>query len=198
MVKMLADFYGLVEREGRWPEEMGPNLVAMLPKGGTDDPMDRRPIVLLSTVYRVWAAVRAAQMRCWLKQCGVLAPTGPERSAEGLAYSLALEILVAQAEEERLAGVAYDWSKCYDRLPLRLLREVAEAAGVPARLVEPMLHAYGLPRRVICEGLAGEVRVPTHGLTPGCPAATDWLALLMTPWLKTVRGQGIAGKRNVE
>ena len=105
-----------------------------------------------------------------------------------------MEILVAQAEEERLAGVAYDWSKCYDRLPLRLLREVAEAAGVPARLVEPMLHAYGLPRRVICEGLAGEVRVPTHGLTPGCPAATDWLALLMTPWLKTVRGQDIEGK----
>eukprot|EP00972_Heterocapsa_arctica_P063102 9310013-Heterocapsa_arctica.AAC.1 len=26
--------------------------------------------------------------------------------------------------------------------------------------------------------------MPSCGLAPGCPAATDWLALVMTPWLK--------------
>ena len=86
-----------------------------------------------------------------------------------------------------LAGVAYDWSKCYDRLPLGLLEELVEKIGMPAALKGPMLAAYAAPRRVLYMGLASEEVHPTCGLTPGCPAATDWLALLMLPWLLRVR-----------
>ena len=100
---------------------------------------------------------------------------------------MSLEAALATHAHLDLAGVAYDWSKCYDRLPLSLLRELAGKVGMPDALVEPMLSAYSAPRRVLFSGLASAEVEPTCGLTPGCPATTDWLALLMLPWLLRVR-----------
>lgn len=54
-----ADFYRVVEDNGRWSLEWPPHLVARLPEGGTADPLDRRPIVLLPVLYTLWAAARA-------------------------------------------------------------------------------------------------------------------------------------------
>ena len=72
LIELLADFYELVEELGVWPGGLDLNLVAMLPKGGSDEPGDRRPIVLLPVVYRLWAAARAGPLRDWLKVAGLL------------------------------------------------------------------------------------------------------------------------------
>jgi hypothetical protein len=55
---LLATFYAVVERSGKWPAVIRHSFVAMLPKGGTQEPDDGRPIVLLSVIYRVWAQAR--------------------------------------------------------------------------------------------------------------------------------------------
>eukprot|EP00972_Heterocapsa_arctica_P106575 15697954-Heterocapsa_arctica.AAC.1 len=57
-------------------------MVAMLTKGGSEDPEDRREIVLLSVVYRLWAALRAATIRAWLARAGVLRAKGSGRAAD--------------------------------------------------------------------------------------------------------------------
>eukprot|EP00972_Heterocapsa_arctica_P062117 9156229-Heterocapsa_arctica.AAC.1 len=62
--------YKVVEKAHRWPEVIEHSMVAMLTKGGSEDPADRRPIVLLSVVYRLWACIRAATMRAWLARAG--------------------------------------------------------------------------------------------------------------------------------
>ena len=77
--------------------------------------------------------------------------------------------------------------KCYDRLPLRALEQVAQAVRLPEALWRPMVAAYRLPRLVRADGLGGEARVPQCGLAPGCPAATDWLALVMHAWVLRMR-----------
>lgn len=59
---------------GRWPPELGPTLVCHLPKGGTRQPGDRRPISLLSALDRVWAGLCVAEMRDWLRVERVLSP----------------------------------------------------------------------------------------------------------------------------
>ena len=74
LLSLLVVFYEVVEEDERWPEALGMSLVPLLVKGGTEDPEDRRPIVLLSAVYRLWACIRAAGMRGWLKEAGVLPP----------------------------------------------------------------------------------------------------------------------------
>ena len=56
--RVLADLLATVERTGRWPEPIAHSFVAMLPKGGTGEPDEYRPIVLLSVYYRIWAKAR--------------------------------------------------------------------------------------------------------------------------------------------
>ena len=39
----IADILNAVETQGRWPTSLPGPLGILLPKGGTEDPMDRRP-----------------------------------------------------------------------------------------------------------------------------------------------------------
>ena len=57
--RLLADLLATVERTGRWPEPIAHSFVAMLPKGGTGEPDDYRPIVLLSVYYTAFGPRRA-------------------------------------------------------------------------------------------------------------------------------------------
>ena len=186
----LARLLQRVEAEGTWPEDLSHNLVALLPKGGSEDPGDRRPIVLLATVYRIWAARRAVPLRKWLRQHGLLRQ-GAAAAPDAKAGELAFLISRARVSKKALSGLAVDWSKCYDRLPLSVLAEVMMAAGVPSAISAPMLAAYCFPRRICVDGVASEERRPTHGLAPGCPAATDWLCLLIHCWRARVNSIGI-------
>lgn len=93
-----------------------------------------------------------------------------------------LGLAVGMAGGDTVAGVGVDWSKCYGHIPLSLLRKIAELAGLLGAVWRPMVAAYTFPRQVKSDGLAGEPGAPSRGLAPGCPAATDWMALLMYCW----------------
>ena len=54
------------EEQGQWPSMLLHALVAMLPKLGTGQVGDFRPITLLSTLYRVWAKGHSGAFRCCL------------------------------------------------------------------------------------------------------------------------------------
>lgn len=111
---------------GRWPHERPPHLVALLPKGGTDD---RRPIVRLSVLYQLWATALAGLVRDWLRGAGVLG-AGAAAAADTLAGLLGLKLDEAHAWDEPLVGLASDFSKlCF------FIRHATAAAGIgtPAR-----------------------------------------------------------------
>lgn len=91
-----------------------------------------------------------------------------------------------------MAGIAVDWSKCYEHIPLSVLNEIADRAGLPAAVTRPMPAAYAFLRQICADGLAGEPLVPARGLAPGCPVATDWIALLMFVSAAPCRG-AVAG-----
>ena len=114
----------------------------------------------------------------WLRSAGVVGAAGP-RAAECLAAELALRLTASHATGVDLGGLALDWAKCYDTMPLVLLRRVAERVGMPAALSEPMLAAYAQPRAVSLAGAVAEEDVPVCGLAPGCPRANAWLALVV-------------------
>ena len=116
LLDWVAELLAEVEQQGAWLRELCRGETVLLPKGGTSDPLDRRPITLLPVLYRMWAALRATQFRAWLKECGVpplvAGRNGTMRSAEHQGLLLALEIEEASAFSESLAGVAIDWSRC--------------------------------------------------------------------------------------
>jgi hypothetical protein len=185
LLSLLALFFEVVEETGIWPETVGHSFVAMLPKGGTGTPDDHRPIVLLSVVYRIWAKARGPPFQAFLRAAGVLGK-GKAPAAEDLAYELAVRMGVAQAGGTPVAGLAVDWSKCYDNLLLGILTQVAERARIPPALAKPMIAAYRQPRAVLLQGAVGPEKQPIAGLAPGCPRATDWLALVVYMFTSTL------------
>lgn len=92
-----------------------------------------------------------------------------------------LGLAVDTASPGVVAGVAVDLSKSCDHIP-PMLREIADRAGLSAAIAGPMCEVYAFPHQVRAGGLAGQPRGPSRGLAPGCPAATDWMALLMYCW----------------
>ena len=108
-------------------------------------------------------------------------------SAEHQGLYLGLELEEARAFEDSLAGVAVDWSKCYDHLGLQYAQDTLQAAGVPAWVSGPLLSMYRAPRHIKVEGAIGAPQAPVRCIPPGCPAAVDILALLTLPWIKQAR-----------
>ena len=178
LVSLLAAFYSAVEAHGKWPACFNLALVAMLHKGGTEELDDFRPIVLLSTIYRLWASQRSRLLRAWLLAIELL-PAADGRGADSQAYELSMRLALARLSGVKISGLAIDWSKCYDRLPLHVLQELCEHMQIPPGLWKPMLDMYSRPRAILLQGGIGQAIVPTHGLPPGCPCAVDWLTLVM-------------------
>ncbi len=121
----------MVEDTGVWPTDVAHSFVAMLPKGGSGQPDDYRPIVLLSVYYRLWAKARGAPFQEFLQAAGI-APVGRVPSAEAQGFDLALRLAVSQSGGADTSGLALDWSKCYDHLVIDLLRQFGERIGMPA------------------------------------------------------------------
>lgn len=69
LLDALSRFYTLVEPAGRWPAWLAGPFGRSAAQGGTPDPMDKRPIVLLPVVYRLWAALRGVLRRTPLPGC---------------------------------------------------------------------------------------------------------------------------------
>ena len=75
---------------------------------------------MLAILYRVWASLRATELRAWMRGSRVHVlvegDSGTMFGAEHQGLLRALELEEASAYDEALAGVAVDWSKCYDHL----------------------------------------------------------------------------------
>lgn len=182
LLEWVAQFFEAVERVGSWPKHLREPEGFLLPKpGGGGGAMDRRPIWLLPLLYRLWAAGRAQLVARWrLSWAGADVSLG----AEELAWELALELEAAEALDERVAGMAVDWSKAYDHVDLEAARGMLTRAGLPAWLLGPSFSAYEAQRRLRVGRVLGQPWLPTSGLLPGCALAVFFLGVLTLPWLR--------------
>lgn len=113
-------------------------------------------------MFRVWAPIRADEMRGWLRRERV-PPPDALAGAELRAAELALTLDLA----DEVAGLTVDWSKCYGRVPLAMVEALTRATRVHPAVWRPLLAAYWLPRRVRADGLAGSARTPVRGPVKG-------------------------------
>ena len=54
----LAAFYNVIEETGTWPTSLERALITFIPKDETGSLEAVRPITVMSTIYRLWAAAR--------------------------------------------------------------------------------------------------------------------------------------------
>ena len=183
----VAEFLELVEKGQRWPEQLRCALICMLLKGGSDDPIDLRPVALLPAIYRLWAALRVQDFRRAMAAAGLCSHLDGVPDAESQAVFLALNFEQAATLDDQVVAVALDFSKAYDRMPLGLLRELARAVDMPPWIVGPALDMYSATRRLKMDEAIGPGVKPTHGLIPGCNLATEWMALATWGWVQPIR-----------
>ena len=199
----VAALFDLVELCGRWPNALWAAIVCMLDKGGTNDPLDHRPVVLLPCLYRLWARTRAKTFRQWQRRAGIQPLPGDDKGSEDQGLLLTYALAEGRATGVEVSAAAVDLSKAYDRMPLQLLAAMAWAIGMPLCwaigmplwLALPYLHMYSAPRVVKVAAAYGQALLPTHGLVPGCPAATDCMAVATWIFVAPLRLPGAGGYR---
>ena len=63
----LAKFFQALEahENPNWPAALCWGSIPLLPKEGPPGALNLRPLTILSVIYRIWAGIRAAQLRGW-------------------------------------------------------------------------------------------------------------------------------------
>lgn len=203
---MLAGLFNHVEATGEWPPHLMTGLISLIPKTDTStDPADRRPIIVMPLLYRLWAGTRLADILQWQE---TWAPAGmhgfrPRHGPDGLWMQIALEIEHVLLVKGRpaseldpepapsLRGLAFfGYIKCYDRAPHLMTLNIAEASGMDPKLLRPLRSVCKkLRRRFKTAGGVGPEFVSTTGLLQGFPLSVLLLNLLQSVWANALNAE---------
>ncbi len=195
--RVLADLFALFERLGQWPEGLRGAIVVQVPKPGAADATGLRPIGLMASVYRLWAAARVPVLRGWLRSVDAAIVGGrPGVGADVAALETAVLACTAVAEGDAVAAAFLDITKAYEGVDLRLLARAAVQQGFPAVVAHMAIEAYRGPRRIrFCGAVAPEPVYASRGITAGCACAVSLMGLYLLPVLQAARGPCIQGVR---
>lgn len=116
--------------------------------------------MLFAFMCHIWSTLRAGQVRDRWRSAEVL--RFGVSSADGQAADLGVALDEAFAFGEEMAGLALDWSKSCDRVPLRVIEFLARRA--PPGFGGPWSALT--PRRVVVWGIAAGAGVGPR--LPGC------------------------------
>jgi len=186
----LAEFLNIVEVEGVWPDALSQGAVSLISKGEGADPLKLRPISVMPVVYRLWAATRVKGVLRWQETwlAEELHGFRPAHGAEDVWWVLAVKLEQALLSGQELSGMSLDYSKCFDRVPIEIVLEVAERCGMDAGIMRAMRAMYKqLRRRFVLNGAVGKPFQSTNGILQGCPLSIVFLNLLVHTWATAVK-----------
>eukprot|EP00971_Amphidinium_carterae_P336341 6472663-Amphidinium_carterae.2 len=100
----LAQFLKTVELTGVWPEQLREMLYLQLPKDGTREAGQRRPIALLPQVYRLWSAACKQDVKEWRQRCSGRGEVPVGEGALDETFDLAFKTEARNASRQHQAG----------------------------------------------------------------------------------------------
>eukprot|EP00660_Eupelagonema_oceanica_P019203 gene19203-biopygen19823 len=191
LLELLAEFYNVVEREGRWPEALKRSLITLIPKGEGTEPLNLRPISVMSPVYRLWAATRLREMIRWQERWIARGQKGFRQgyACSDVYYEIALQIEEAILCGKPLGGISWDYRKCFDLIPQEILLRLLARMGLDERIGAPMRAMYVGLQRQFKVGASGAIGAPfyaSNGILQGCPVSVIALNALLSVWSRAV------------
>ena len=152
--------------------------------------MSYRPITITAAIYRAWASTRLRQMEPWVRSWALpeMHVGIPERGAVDAWIEVLGTMEELKLDDMHFCGGTADIAKFFDQVRRLLVYQVAKAAGMP----QPVLTAYRnhLENLRVFNCLAGGVGRPFMrrcGIPQGDPFSMVMVALIMRPWIETVR-----------
>ncbi|KAJ9444445.1 Retrovirus-related Pol polyprotein from type-1 retrotransposable element R2 [Diplonema papillatum] len=178
-----------VEGAGSWPEVVAQALVVLIPKGEGPQPLEQRPITITSVMYRLWAATRLRFVREWQESWAHPDQRGFRKKGrtQEVYWLLAAKMEAALLNDEDLFAVAFDYSKCFDRIPQEIMLKLVEDMGLPPSVLNAVRGMYRQLRRrfKLPAGLGKEFKA-TNGILQGCPLSVIFLNALVSVWMYLV------------
>jgi hypothetical protein len=132
-----------------------------------------RPIGLFSTCMRVWAKARCRLCKRWYAERHIPALNlAPRRWASDPVWRTMVS-WEAGEEDEVVAEIGTDVSKCYEQVSHELLQAIGDRLGYPGMVLRVMLAAYRAGRTIVLNnGAAADTVYPTRGIVAGASTAT--------------------------
>ena len=191
-LNQLSQILNLVETTGEWPEALAEGVISLITKGEGASPTDLRPIGVMSTIYRAWAAARVRDLMGW-QQDWIDSNLHGFRSGhapEDVWWQIGLEVEKSLLTGEPLVGLVLDWSKCFDRVPVDLVLRLSQELGMPEGVLNGLSGMYAqLRRRFRIGGHVGTAFRASNGIIQGCPLSVMLLNILMNVWARAVRSE---------
>ena len=194
LMNSLATLFNCIEQLQTWPHVLTQGVVSFIPKDPSNHqpkPDEFRPITILSSIYRLWAASRHSQLaRKWYPLWKHENAFGGKysRSADQLAYETCMQLEAASSSDMFAAGVSFDLQKCFDTVPCNLALDVFQQRGADPRLVQTLRSFYkGHTKLFRLEGHHSQSFRPSCGIIQGCPLSMLLLTSLVTAWLEHIQ-----------
>jgi len=186
----LACLLNVIEETGEWPSALCESVVSLIDKGEGTSPLKLRPIGVMSVVYRLWAATRVRQVMEWQELWidDQLHGFRKGHGADDVWWRQALQVEEALLQADSLFGLSLDYGKCFDRIPVHIVLQLALEQGMSMRLIRPLRSLYAsLQRRFRVGAGVGKPFCSTNGIIQGCPLSVLLLNLLVNVWTRAVR-----------
>jgi len=163
--------------EGHTPSSFLEAYVHSISKGGdSSNPMNYRPIALLSTDYKIFTRIIAWRVRGYIdrlvsnRQCGFV----PGRTIHEVIdmFEAAKETCRNNGELTQAQVLMLDFAKAYDSLDRDFLFAMLEAKGFPPKICRLLraMHSHTTVR-FLANGRISEKLEVTSGIRQGCPLA---------------------------
>ncbi|KAJ9441889.1 hypothetical protein DIPPA_12255 [Diplonema papillatum] len=110
-----------------------------------------------------------------------------KHGTDDLVWHLAALIEEAHVTGEPLYGLALDFKKCFDSVPIDIAFRLAEELGFHPTVLQTLRAAYsGMQRHFRIGTELGEGFVPTNGIMQGCPLSVVLINVLISVWMRHV------------
>ena len=203
----IADLLNKCEEVGHFPDQVHVAPVALLPKvkatfanesalkadGEPVNPaptaLQQRPITLQALIVSLWSTCRFRDMRPWFST--VAHPTCygglPGRSTKQVIWSLYARLDAAMLDNLPFVGLSVDCEKYFDSLIWDIVFPLAEAFGMPPKIVSLLKNYLGKVRRYFkYYGTCGPTWTCTNSVIQGCAISLILVALQTSVWAAAV------------
>ena len=171
--ELLATFLNALEADPdpTWPRALSWGSIPLLPKEGPPGPLNLRPLTILSVIYRIWAGIRASQLRGWQETWIHRSLHGGRAGHETLdgVFETNLDIEQAQLDAKELFLLLLDYKKLFDFILQEHIWALAAIWGMPKSIIR-MLRSFYINLLSVFKfnGHFGDPWKRTNSLAQGC------------------------------
>ena len=193
MYTHLAALFNSIEDDNPWPDPFKMGLVHFIPKeveGGIAEPLQHRPITILSCLYRTWSAIRHQDLSKSWQQAWI--PAGAygvksSKSADILTYHTCCDIESAIRSRLLPGGLSYDFEKCFDSIPCQLAINILRMRGCDSKVCVALDSFYSQHQKIFnLDGHYDQPFIPANGIVQGCPLSMLILTSMVACWHEAI------------